>query len=390
VAKLPDKIQNPGQAVLESPVSNAPVVVYTETPYRIWGQAEYLLWWVKDAPLPVPLVTTGNPLNGFPAVNSAGAIGQPDTQVLLGNSNVNFGSFSGMRFTLGAWIDNSNTVGVEGSAFLLERRSNRFFAASDPAGNPPLYLPAFNVLTQAERAVAVADPLRQFSGNVSVVSALQLWGGELNGVLNVGRRQNLEVNLLGGFRYADLAEHLVLKNPTTDLIFINTTTLTDYFGTRNQFYGGQLGARVSARRDRWMFDVTGKVALGDTHQVVNVNGSINQTGPGAFAPGTFPGGLYAQPTNIGQRSNDAFSVIPAVELKVGYQISQRVAVFAGYNFLYWSNVVRPGEQIDRNINPSQSPIFGGGALVGQAAPAPLFNHSDFWAHGVNFGLEVRY
>jgi hypothetical protein len=31
-----------------------------------------------------------------------------------------------------------------------------------------------------------------------------------------------------------------------------------------------------------------------------------------------------------------------------------------------------------------------GALVGPANPAPLFNRSDFWAQGVNFGLEFRF
>ena len=48
--------------------------------------------------------------------------------------------------------------------------------------------------------------------------------------------------------------------------------------------------------------------------------------------------------------------------------------------------------MDHNINPTQSPLFGntGGLLVGQAIPAPPFNRSDFWAHGVNFGLEFRF
>src|SRR5580698_2208341 len=58
---------------------------------RFWGSAEYLLWWTKNAPLPVPIVTTGDPAVGFPALNTAGAIGSNGTRVLLGDSNVNFG-----------------------------------------------------------------------------------------------------------------------------------------------------------------------------------------------------------------------------------------------------------------------------------------------------------
>ena len=150
---------------------------------RIWGRGEYLLWWVKGAPLPVPIVTTGDPTVGFPALNTAGAIGERGTQVLLGNSSQHFGAFSGMRITLGTWLDSDRTVGIEGNGFALERRTSQFAAASDNTGNPPLYFPRFNPLTGAEGGVPIADPLRQFSGDVFVTQALQLWGAELNGSL---------------------------------------------------------------------------------------------------------------------------------------------------------------------------------------------------------------
>ena len=52
-------------------------------------------------------------------------------------------------------------------------------------------------------------------------------------------------------------------------------------------------------------------------------------------------------------------------------------------------VVRPGNQIDRNINTSQNAFYGTGILTGPASPAPLFNRTDFWAQGVNFGLQFR-
>src|SRR5262245_637140 len=45
----------------------------------VWGSAEYLLWWVKDQPLGVPLVTTGTP-------TGLGNLASPDTAVLFGAS----------------------------------------------------------------------------------------------------------------------------------------------------------------------------------------------------------------------------------------------------------------------------------------------------------------
>src|SRR5579871_5926930 len=55
---------------------------------RVWARPDYLLWWVKNTPLPVPVLTTGDPRVGFDpnainTVNTAGALGQPGTKVLL-------------------------------------------------------------------------------------------------------------------------------------------------------------------------------------------------------------------------------------------------------------------------------------------------------------------
>ena len=60
-------------------------------------------YWVKNAPLPVSLVT-GDPAN--------------PTHELL-NSDQNFGMFSGVRIGLGMWFDSANTVGMESSFFSL-------------------------------------------------------------------------------------------------------------------------------------------------------------------------------------------------------------------------------------------------------------------------------
>lgn len=361
--------------------------------FRYWASAEYLLWWVKGAPYPIPIVTTGDPTLGFPNTSIAGAIGQPGTQVLLGNGNAGFGAFSGVRLTLGGWLDDDRTLGLEGSGFVLERRVSTFAAGSDAAGNPPLYFPAFNVAAGEERALPISDPLRQFAGNVTVSSQLQLWGTELNGVFNLSRRPGMEVSFLLGFRYLDLQESLRINNTTTDLLLNHVDVSNDYFGTRNQFYGGQIGTRVAWQRDRFGLFVTGKLALGATHQVVNISGDTTQTAlPGGIAgtPGTFPAGIFAMGTNSGQQSASQFAVIPALELKLAYQLTSQLRALVGYDILYWNQVVRPGNQMEHANNPTQHPVFGGGALTGTAVPAPQFNRTDFWAQGVNFGLEFRY
>ena len=186
---------------------------------------------------------------------------------------------------------------------MLQRHTSVFSAASDSAGNPPLYFPIFSAIAGAERAVPIADPLRGFSGDVTVTSQLQLWGAECNGLFTFFRRSGLDATLIAGFRYADLRENLQIHNTTTDLMFGNVTSLNDSFATSNQFYGGQIGSRLAFQLERFSLDVTGKVALGLTHQTVDIEGSITQSGPNPLVPpgpGTFPGGIFAQTTNIGR------------------------------------------------------------------------------------------
>src|SRR2546430_13181096 len=52
-------------------------------PTSLWASAEYLLWRIKDAPAPVPLVTTSPP-------SSFGVLGNPGTAVLFGGSEIEY------------------------------------------------------------------------------------------------------------------------------------------------------------------------------------------------------------------------------------------------------------------------------------------------------------
>ena len=101
-----------------------------------------------------------------------------------------------------------------------------------------------------------------------------------------------------------------------------------------------------------------------------------------------PGGLLAQRTNIGDYSANNFSFVPEVGVRLGYLIAPRVALTAGYNFIYWTGVARPGEQIDPVVNPTQIPP---GTLQGPARPAFTgVSTTDIWIQGVSTGLEFRF
>src|SRR5437660_73484 len=111
---------------------------------------------------------------------------------------------------------------------------------------------------------------------------------------------------------------------------------------------------------------------------------------------TGAGGLLAQASNSGKRSHEEFCMIPEAELRLGVALCRNVRLSAGYNILYLSRVVRPGDQVDLGVNTNQLPTFVGGVAVpgtlggGPARPAPLFQQSDFWAHGLTASVELSW
>jgi hypothetical protein len=370
---------------------------------HFWIRAEYLLWMIKHAGTP-PLVSSGPQA-------SLGALSQPGAFALFGGA-LDHEDFNGGRFTIGAWLDPNECWGIEGSGFFLGQRSVTFAAAS--GGDPVLARPIISAFTGAEGVEQVANlqevingiGVLPVAGSIRIDAPSQLWGAELNGLYNVHRGDFWRMNAFGGFRYLDLREAL---NITEDIVAQPVAPfpagvpfpppspagtefiVRDSFATRNQFYGGQLGLRNEWSWNRWQLDLTGKVAVGDTHQIVDINGNTTITVPG-MAPVTANGGLLALPTNIGHYNRNRLTVVPELNLNLGYQITDHWRVYIGYDLMYWSSVVRPGEQIDRVVNVTQVPSLGGGpgTLVGPARPTFFFHGSDFWAQGANVGVEFRY
>jgi hypothetical protein len=136
------------------------------------------------------------------------------------------------------------------------------------------------------------------------------------------------------------------------------------------------------------FDLIARVAMGTSHEVVNVSGryeSFNFTAPHAGGPE----GIFAQPANEGQTSANDFAVVPEVQLRIGYAATNWLSVSLGYDFLYFSSVVRPGDQINRNLPKGQT-FQQGGNSISTTSPARLFNTTDFLAHGLTVGMGLRY
>jgi hypothetical protein len=255
------------------------------------------------------------------------------------------------------------------------------------------------------------------AGAVAVSTRSQLYGGEANIVRNLEACPDYTLDTYFGFRYLDLEESLTVVQSSRPL---NGTTLefnggrlppgvgltlTDSFRTRNQFYGGQVGTRGEWRFGPLFVGGQTSIALGPNHEVTSIVGATT-AGTGVTALG----GLLAvgggneivldangQPTsarprgNIGTYTTNRFIYVPEGGVQIGAYLSRHVKVSVGYDFLYMSEVARPGQQIDPAVNGRfvpASPAFG--STSGQSAPRVTVQRQDFYANMVKFDVEVRY
>lgn len=363
-----------------------------------WVSAEYLLWWVRSGPLSSPIVVTSNRFTDLPPA----ALGQPGTRVLLGDSPMGYGTASGMRFGFG--VELAPRLNLEAGFLMLENRMFRFGIASNGNGSPLIANPFFNPALQMEDALLNSNPdpnVGPWAGATFVHSHSRLLGWDLNLAASSNRSSNFNVTGIFGFRSMHLNEDLSIDNTYRPLVpgvltfraipvGTNATLFdTDRFGTSNTFYGGQVGAKGEWKSGRFSLDGVAKVALGVNQQIVNIDGFSILAIPG-LAPSTAPGGTYAQVTNMGRHYKSTFSVIPEVGINVGVNLTERLKASVGYSFIYWSNVARPGSQIDHTVHEAVVPTHQNFTGAGDGRPAFAFRESDYFAHGVNFGLLFTY
>jgi hypothetical protein len=366
---------------------------------RTYFRGEFLWWNIRGSPTP-PLVTTApNPVRVV-NVPVPGAIGTPGTTILIGDSDQNGGFHPGGRFAAGYWFTCDHALGIEGSFLFLGQRNQTFITSGD--GSSTIGRPFFDVTPGAvphENIEVVAGGVgatRQINGGVVINNQTEFWGAEGNLRTNLYCNENCFVDLVGGYRGLALDDTLNINEDSTTAVRIahrgviaaaNTNfRVLDNFDTRDRFNGGQLGFDCEYRYGRWSVDLTGKCAVGNNRQTVDITGSTVITNP-AGVPTTQTGGLLALQTNIGSYSRNVVSIVPEVAIGIDYTLGCNARLFVAYNFVYWNEVARPGSEIDRAVNTRELP---GVKPSGPARPAFNFNNTDFWAQGLDVGLEVRW
>jgi hypothetical protein len=132
-----------------------------------------------------------------------------------------------------------------------------------------------------------------------------------------------------------------------------------------------------------------KVAVGTTQQDAKIDGTANLV-PAVGPPTAAPGGILTQVSNIGTYSRFAFGVVPEFGASLNFEVTNNIRLRTAYSFLAWNNVMRPGDIIDRTVNPglpAGSPAFG---TPGPSRPAFSFHDEVFTMHTFSLGLEFHF
>jgi len=346
-----------------------------------WGRIETLGWWVRGSRVPA-LVTTSPP--GTPQA-AAGVL--PDATILFGGERVNDESRIGGRATLGFWSDDYETDGVEANFWGLDSKATSFDQSSD--GNPILARPFFNVQTGLQDAALTAFP-GIVTGTINVRTSSEIYGAEANARHALYANCRRRVDGIAGYRFFRMNEDLNVDefntsvDPISNIPVGTTFALSDRFGTENEFHGGQVGLLMQYKRAWWTLNFSSKVALGNMRQNVNIAGNTRIDVPGG-TPFESEGALLALGSNSGDHSRNRFSAIPEFGIDLAWQLNKLWTANVGYNFIYVTNVVRPGDQINLNLDPNQFP-----PAISGTQPNFAFNDTDVWIQGINLGLSCRF
>jgi hypothetical protein len=387
-------VASPGP-VATGPASGSPfwdgLIGYTEGPLPMaWASLEILNWKLSGVTVP-PLITTA------PA-GAAGTLDDAATRVLFGGREISRGSGDGYRFRAGMWFD-TGTAGVDFGFFKLTGIGEAFAVSS--TGDPGLYRPFFNTAINAEDAqlVAFIDPVLGpiLSGRVGVTTDTELCGLDLNYRTGMMGGWGGRFDLIAGYRYLRLEDRLGIRSDLTVLgaagaapagtaVFVG-----DRFDAKTQFHGAQVGVVGEWCIECMTFGVRATAAAGVNCQRVDVAGISGSIPPGGVLTAG-PGGLFALPSNMGTHERNRLAWAGELTLSLGYQVTNNIRVFGAYNCLYWTHVLRAGEQINRFVNGTAIPDPTTGLAAPIGAPSPLFRFRDdsLFANGWSLGVEFRW
>ncbi len=338
-----------------------------------WAKFDVLLWWREGRDLP-PLVTTD------PASEDSTTAGVlPGATILFGNERETSAMAAGGRFDVGFWMDPHECWGIGNRFFGLGRDSASF--QIDSLDNPVLAIPFFDFDLDANNALLVAYP-GLFTGDVDIDATSEVLGNDVYARFLLCRDCDSRLDFLTGYHFSRINDDLRINSSRTvtevggNIPLGTVTDVFDEFDVRNEFHGVILGLQHEYDSCCWTWTALARMSLGSMRERVIIDGSTRIAVPDE-TPTVTAGGLFTGDENIGEFSRSEFTAVTEVGLTLGYKWGPCTRLTVGYTFIYWNDVLRPGDQIDPSVGEDPA---------GNQHPRFRFNHGDYWVQGINLGL----
>ncbi len=413
--------------------------------YRAWVNAEFLLWKIRGGSLPS---LTARPPVGVLTVTAtdrertrlaSGAV-TPFTVVdqtigffpvtlevvpTIPSGAIELGQHTGVRFGGGMWLTPEQELGVETSFYFLGKKSRNFHSTAANENGQFIFTTPFSDRDfelqvpagggAPTRTLIATRPLffvRQANSELFGTASTTSWGGEANIRSTFAWVGSVGIGGLVGFRYVDFHEDFDLggrfslfrpnipgyADPPFSNVAGRMDILTrDTILAKNRFYGAQVGLDFEGNWNGLFVSLRPRIALGGVHQVVKIEGSSTTVLDGVTTRVT-PGGLLFAPLDVGRTSRDRFSLIPELNLKVGYNFTPWLRGHIGYDIMGFYHMVRPGDVTvtsSTTTTLTSAPAAGTTGTSSTTAvtvtqPTFRFRDSDILIQGINFGVELRY
>jgi hypothetical protein len=318
-----------------------------------WLNASFDMGWAtRDIPLPTLRLRVPGVRNG----------------PILPLDGVSQDSFRlGFGASAGIWIDRDCWNGLDAGVRFLATGSQRapgvapgtlvFFPADSPAEPQWVSFPD-----------AVAS---SFAGTFNTTHTSTFATVDVNYRRSLIRVEGLRLDSLVGYRYAYVGDGLSLENPVPAGQQYNYTTgqyddTTDTvqmpgFAAVNSFHGGQVGFDAEVKFGYLSLGTTAKVAFGAVRSRLSETELFS-------APEVFTGRGFVPRNTVPAAAR--FAVMPTLTTTLGWEFARTSRLFVGYSFAHLNGVTRLGDVL--------APTGGD------------VRTTNFWAHAVNLGLEIRY
>lgn len=311
-----------------------------------WFRKDGLLFWRKGRDLP-PLVTTSDT-----------AVPPPGTDVLFGDRTESSNARAGLRLDFGTWLTFDECVGIGARVWGLGNDDSTFALSSTDLPGQTIERP-FIQSPDTQNSLVIADPFTGFSGNISVATRSEVFGGDLYARIRCHQSCASRTDFITGYQFTRINESLRIHSNTQE----GTLIVDDNYSTYNEFHGGILGVLHEADCGCLNLQLLARVALGNMRQTAVATGLTNGQS----------GGLLVETDATIVR--DTFSAAPEFGATLGYRFSPCMEVHAGYTLLHWGNIARPEEIIDN--------VRGNGTSI-------VLNDTGFWVQGFHAGLTTRF